>query len=171
MQIFGLYICRKSRRNGYSTTSDWKTRQNSTRKSLVANWNAYFANIYYCLFRWCIFTKHLFFIFSIKLTDFVFILGIKRSITWLSYSISFISRHWTRYKVDWIIIHQINIDLYSFSYCGFIIHCADNSFKCHVFYCQSSCVQLCKDIEAACKVSWTKQKKEENSSSFFFLFD
>jgi hypothetical protein len=39
------------------------------------------------------------------------------------------------------------------SFCGIIIHCADNSFKCHVFYCQPSCVQLCKNIEAACKVN------------------
>lgn len=42
------------------------------------------------------------------------------------------------------------------NYCGFIIHCADNSFKCHVFYCQPSCVQLCKNIEAACKLRYQK---------------
>ncbi|CAF1644431.1 unnamed protein product [Adineta ricciae] len=42
------------------------------------------------------------------------------------------------------------------NFCGIIIHCADNSFKCHVFYCQPSCVQLCKDIEAACKLRYQK---------------
>ncbi|UJR30728.1 hypothetical protein I4U23_018248 [Adineta vaga] len=42
------------------------------------------------------------------------------------------------------------------NFCGIIIHCADNSFKCHVFYCQPSCVQLCKNIEAACKLRYQK---------------
>ncbi|CAF4363766.1 unnamed protein product, partial [Adineta steineri] len=35
------------------------------------------------------------------------------------------------------------------AFCGIIIHCADNSFKCHVFHCLPSCVQLCKNIEVA----------------------
>ncbi|CAF0963806.1 unnamed protein product [Adineta steineri] len=42
------------------------------------------------------------------------------------------------------------------TFCGIIIHCADNSFKCHVFYCLPSCVQLCKNIEAACKLRYQK---------------
>jgi len=42
------------------------------------------------------------------------------------------------------------------NYCGMIIHCADNSFKCHVFYCQSSCVEFCKNVEAACKLRYQK---------------
>ncbi|CAF2921295.1 unnamed protein product [Rotaria sp. Silwood2] len=41
-------------------------------------------------------------------------------------------------------------------FCGIIVHCADNSFKCHVFYCQPSCIQLCKNIEAACKLRYQK---------------
>jgi amyloid beta (A4) precursor protein-binding family B protein 2 (Fe65-like) len=42
------------------------------------------------------------------------------------------------------------------SFCGIIIHCADNSFKCHVFHCLPSCIQLCKNIEAACKLRYQK---------------
>jgi len=42
------------------------------------------------------------------------------------------------------------------NFCGIIIHCADNSFKCHVFYCQPSCIQLCKNLEAACKLRYQK---------------
>ncbi|CAF2518022.1 unnamed protein product [Rotaria sp. Silwood2] len=42
------------------------------------------------------------------------------------------------------------------SFCGIIIHCVDNSFKCHVFHCVPSCVQLCKNIEAACKLRYQK---------------
>ncbi|CAF3734070.1 unnamed protein product [Adineta steineri] len=41
-------------------------------------------------------------------------------------------------------------------FCGIIIHCADNSFKCHVFHCLPSCVQLCKNIEVACKLRYQK---------------
>ncbi|CAF2089263.1 unnamed protein product [Rotaria magnacalcarata] len=41
-------------------------------------------------------------------------------------------------------------------FCGIIVHCADNSFKCHAFNCQPSCVQLCKNIEAACKLRYQK---------------
>ncbi|CAF4534299.1 unnamed protein product, partial [Didymodactylos carnosus] len=39
---------------------------------------------------------------------------------------------------------------------GIIIHCADNTFKCHVFQCEPSCAQLCKTIEAACKLRYQK---------------
>ncbi|CAF1067661.1 unnamed protein product [Adineta ricciae] len=42
------------------------------------------------------------------------------------------------------------------TFCGIIIHCADNSFKCHVFHCLPSCIQLCKNIEAACRVRYQK---------------
>jgi len=42
------------------------------------------------------------------------------------------------------------------SFCGIIIHCADNSFKCHVFHCLPSCIQLCKNIEVACKLRYQK---------------
>lgn len=42
------------------------------------------------------------------------------------------------------------------TFCGTIIHCADNSFKCHVFHCQPSTIQLCKTIEAACKLRYQK---------------
>lgn len=35
---------------------------------------------------------------------------------------------------------------------GFIMHCADNTFRCHAFLCENSSAQLCKTIEAACKV-------------------
>ncbi|CAF3842231.1 unnamed protein product, partial [Adineta steineri] len=42
------------------------------------------------------------------------------------------------------------------AFCGIIIHCADNSFKCHVFHCSPSCVQLCKNIEVACKLRYQK---------------
>ncbi|CAF1413928.1 unnamed protein product [Adineta steineri] len=42
------------------------------------------------------------------------------------------------------------------AFCGIIIHCADNSFKCHVFHCLPSCVQLCKNIEVACKLRYQK---------------
>ncbi|CAF1039418.1 unnamed protein product [Rotaria magnacalcarata] len=41
-------------------------------------------------------------------------------------------------------------------FCGIIIHCVDNSFKCHVFHCLPSCIQLCKNIEAACKLRYQK---------------
>lgn len=37
--------------------------------------------------------------------------------------------------------------------CGFIIHQADNKFKCHAFLCDNSAGLLCKTIEAACKVT------------------
>ena len=39
--------------------------------------------------------------------------------------------------------------------CGFIVHCIDNSFKCHAFLCDISSATLCKTIEAACKVNET----------------
>ncbi|CAF0810219.1 unnamed protein product [Rotaria sordida] len=42
------------------------------------------------------------------------------------------------------------------SFCGIIIHCVDNSFKCHVFHCLPSCIQFCKNIEAACKLRYQK---------------
>lgn len=41
-------------------------------------------------------------------------------------------------------------------FCGIIIHCADNSFKCHVFHCLPTSIQLCKNIEAACKLRYQK---------------
>lgn len=37
--------------------------------------------------------------------------------------------------------------------CGFIVHCIDNTFKCHAFLCDNSSATLCKTIEAACKVN------------------
>lgn len=40
--------------------------------------------------------------------------------------------------------------------CGFIMHCADNTFKCHAFLCENSSGQLCKTIEAACKLRYAK---------------
>lgn len=36
--------------------------------------------------------------------------------------------------------------------CGFIMHCIDNTFKCHAFLCETTSGVLCKTIEAACKV-------------------
>jgi hypothetical protein len=54
------------------------------------------------------------------------------------------------------------------SFCGIIIHCADNSFKCHVFHCLPSCVQLCKNIEAACKVN--KYGLNGNIYIYIYLF-
>lgn len=40
--------------------------------------------------------------------------------------------------------------------CGFIVHCIDNSFKCHAFLCDISSATLCKTIEAACKLRYQK---------------
>lgn len=40
--------------------------------------------------------------------------------------------------------------------CGFIMHCADNTFRCHAFLCENSSGQLCKTIEAACKLRFAK---------------
>ena len=37
--------------------------------------------------------------------------------------------------------------------CGFIVHCIDNTFKCHAFLCENSAGGLMKLIEAACRVS------------------
>ena len=42
---------------------------------------------------------------------------------------------------------------YHLRLCGFIVHCIDNTFKCHAFLCENSSSILCKTIEAACKVS------------------
>lgn len=42
------------------------------------------------------------------------------------------------------------------NYAGIIVHCADNSFQCHVFHCRTSSVELCKNIEAACKLRYQK---------------
>jgi hypothetical protein len=36
--------------------------------------------------------------------------------------------------------------------CGFIMHSADSTFKCHAFLCENTSGPLCKTIEAACKV-------------------
>ena len=36
--------------------------------------------------------------------------------------------------------------------CGFIVHCVDNTFKCHAFLCENSSGNLMKAIEAACRV-------------------
>ncbi len=38
--------------------------------------------------------------------------------------------------------------------CGFIVHCVDNTFKCHAFLCENSSGNLMKAIEAACRVSY-----------------
>jgi hypothetical protein len=40
--------------------------------------------------------------------------------------------------------------------CGFIMHSADNTFKCHAFLCENTSGPLCKTIEAACKVIFNK---------------
>lgn len=40
--------------------------------------------------------------------------------------------------------------------CGFIVHCIDNTFKCHAFLCENSSGGLMKLIEAACRVSLTE---------------
>jgi hypothetical protein len=40
--------------------------------------------------------------------------------------------------------------------CGFIMHQVDNSFICHAFLCEQSSTQLCKTIEAACKLRYQK---------------
>jgi len=40
--------------------------------------------------------------------------------------------------------------------CGIIVHCADNTFKSHAFYCEPSGGQMCKTIEAACKLRYQK---------------
>ncbi len=40
--------------------------------------------------------------------------------------------------------------------CGFIVHCIDNTFKCHSFLCDNSSGILCKTIEEACKLRYQK---------------
>lgn len=40
--------------------------------------------------------------------------------------------------------------------CGFIMHCIDNTFRCHAFLCENSSGPLCKTIEAACKLRYQK---------------
>ena len=82
-----------------------------------------------------------------------FFSGCERTAARLSHPLPFLPRRWSRYEVNsTVLAYLFDVQTCICSFCGIIVHCADNSFKCHVFYCQPSCVQLCKNIEAACKV-------------------
>ena len=78
--------------------------------------------------------------------------GIKRSIIRMSNSLSIISWCWSRSKVKFSSI-LFGLSLVLFSFCGIITHCADNSFKYHVFHCLPSCVQLWQNIEVSKRIT------------------